>query len=122
MNKILIIEDNKEIRENLKEFLELYDYQVFTAPNGEEGVKSVYEIAPDFIICDISMPKKNGYEVFEEIKPFIRTNSIPFIFLTASAQEKDLAEGKASGAHAYVVKPYNSEDLLGLIRGLLSEK
>lgn len=111
-----------EIRDNLEEYLMLFDFEVLTAPNGEVGIKSVYDNSPDFIICDISMPIKNGYEVFKEIKPFITTNSIPFIFLTASAQQKDLAEGKASGADAYVIKPYDSEKLLGLIRKILAEK
>jgi len=122
MEKILVIEDNKEIRDNLEEFLELSDYEVHTAPNGEEGVIKVYDLTPDFIICDISMPKKNGYEVFAEIKSFIRSNNIPFIFLTASAQQKDLAQGKASGADAYVIKPYKSDELLSLIKSILKER
>lgn len=122
MDKILIIEDNMEIRDNLEEYLLLCDFEVITAVNGEEGIKSVYEHLPNFIICDISMPIKNGYEVFSEIKPFIATNNIPFMFLTASAQQKDLAQGKATGADAYVVKPYDSENLLSLIRELLSKK
>lgn len=122
MQKILIIEDNLNIRENLEEYLMLYDYKVFTAPNGLEGIESVRKHKPDFIICDISMPIKNGYEVFQEIQPYLKDNNVPFIFLTASAQEKDLAEGKASGADAYVVKPYNSEDLLKLIARLLNNK
>lgn len=111
-----------EIRENLEELLDLYDYNVSTAVNGAEGIAKVYEYTPDFIICDISMPLKNGYEVFEEIKPFIKSKNIPFIFLTASAQEKDIAEGKTSGAHAYVVKPYNSDELVGLIQRIMEER
>lgn len=122
MGKILVIEDNMEIRDNLEEFLMLSDFEVITAANGEEGIKSVFKNTPDFIICDISMPIKNGYEVFQEIKSFITTNSISFIFLTASAQQKDLAQGKASGADAYVVKPYDSEKLLELIKNILSQK
>jgi len=119
MTKILVIEDNKEIRENLAEFLGIHNYQVSTAIDGAEGVSEVFQNTPDFIICDVSMPRKNGYEVFQEIKSFIHTNKIPFIFLTASAQEKDIASGETSGAHAYVVKPYNSEDLLRLIENIL---
>jgi len=122
MEKILIIEDNEDIRENLEEYLTLFNYNVITAKNGSEGIKAVYDNTPNFIICDISMPIKNGYEVFEEIKPFITSKKIPFIFLTASAQEKDLAQGKASGANAYIVKPYNSEQLLKLIRKILDEQ
>jgi len=121
MEKILVIEDNLAIRENLEEFLMLHDYQVSTAKDGEEGISEVYENTPDFIICDISMPKKNGYDVFEEVKDFIKTRKIPFIFLTASAQEKDIAEGKVSGADAYVVKPYKSDELLELIRKILNQ-
>lgn len=126
MRKILVIEDNKEIRENLEEYLleeylTISDFIVCTAVNGLEGVNAVYEHEPDFIICDISMPIKNGYEVFQEIETHIRTQQIPFIFLTASAQEKDLAQGKASGADAYVIKPYDSAMLLQLIQSLLND-
>ena len=122
MKRILIIEDNKEIRENLEEFLSLNNFEVFTSIDGEAGIKLIHETYPHLIICDISMPRKNGYEVFDEIKPYINKNNIPFVFLTANAQEKDKAKGNASGAQAYVVKPYNSNELILLIKQLLEKE
>lgn len=121
MKKILVIEDNQDIRENLEEILELADYQVITAGNGGVGVDKVFSEQPDFIICDISMPIKNGYEVFETIAAHIKENRIPFIFLTASAQQRDIAKGKVSGADAYMTKPFQIDDLLETISDLLKK-
>lgn len=122
MYKILVIEDNEDIRENLEELLELADYEVITAENGAVGIEKALSESPDFIICDISMPLKNGYEVFEEITPFLKTHQVPFMFLTASAQERDIALGRTSGADAYLTKPFQTDYLLSTIEKLLQKK
>ena len=119
MKKILVIEDNEDIRENLEELLELADYEVTTADNGAIGIKLAHSENPDLIISDISMPIKDGYEVFQTLRSFLKEKKIPFIFLTASAQEKDIAKGKATGADAYLTKPFHTELLLELIADLL---
>lgn len=119
MTKILVIEDNEDIRENLEELLELSNYQVVIAENGAIGIEKVFSEKPNLIICDISMPEKDGYEVFETITPFIKKNRIPFVFLTASAQEKDVAKGRTSGADAYITKPFQVDHLIKIISNLL---
>lgn len=121
MHKILVIEDNPYIRENLEELLEISDYKPVLAENGAIGIDKVFSENPDLIICDISMPLKNGYEVFEAVQSYIKEHSIPFIFLTASAQERDIAEGKASGADAYMTKPFEAEVLLEVISNLIKK-
>ena len=119
MKTILIIEDNTDIRENLEEILELDGYNVSSAPNGKIGLEKALHENPHLILCDISMPIKNGYEVFAAIQlpPF--TQSFPFIFLTASAQEKDIAMGKTLGADAYMTKPFQVDELLSTIKNIL---
>jgi len=119
--KILVIEDHVAIRENLEELLLLSDYQVLTAENGAVGIEQAYKEVPDLIICDISMPIKDGYEVFETLGPFLHEKKISFIFLTASAQERDIAKGKVSGADAYMTKPFQVNELLDLIAKLLNQ-
>jgi CheY-like chemotaxis protein len=121
MKHLLIIEDNKYIRENLEEILELEGYQVTSASNGEIGIEKALKVKPDCILCDISMPVKTGYEVFETLKPFLQSNSIPFVFLTASAQQKEIARGKIAGVDGYLTKPFQMKELLKVIEGLLKK-
>ncbi len=122
MYKILVIEDNPDIRENLEEILELADYDVFTAENGAIGIDMAKTENPDLIICDISMPIKNGYEVYETLAPILKEKPIGFMFLTASAQQKDIAQGKVSGADEYMTKPFLTDELLENIRRILQSK
>lgn len=119
MHKILVIEDNDDIRENLEELLELANYQVSIAENGAIGIEKATNEQFDLIICDISMPAKDGYEVFETLNPILKAEQIPFMFLTASAQERDIAKGKVSGADAYLTKPFQVDHLLDTIENLL---
>ncbi len=119
MASILIIEDNEAIRENLEELLELEGYDLSTAENGEVGVAKFHESNPDLVICDVSMPVKNGYEVLEDLLPFLKEGNSKFMFLTASAQESQIAKGRASEADAYMVKPYDTEELLFVIKSML---
>jgi len=119
MHTILIIEDNQDIRENLEEHLEIAGYNIITAENGAIGIEKAFSENPDFIISDIAMPIKDGYDVFEALESHLQKNKIPFIFLTASAQERDIAKGKVSGADAYLTKPFQIDHLLGVISELL---
>ncbi len=122
MSTILVIEDNADILENLEELLILSDYEVLTASNGCAGIDLAQKEIPDLILCDITMPKKNGYEVLEALKSQISQHSIPFIFLTANAQEKDIAMGKSSKADYYITKPFKVSELLKVIRLFLNKK
>lgn len=116
MKKILIIEDDPFIRENVFEVLELSGYKAFTASNGKEGIMLAFEIIPDLIICDIMMPKMDGYEVKDKLSQNPRTKSTPFIFLTAKAEIKELRYGMALGADDYITKPFEIADLLQSIK------
>jgi len=115
MKKILLIEDNKDMRENTKEILELANYKVFAARNGKEGVEAAKKERPDLIICDIMMPVLDGYGVLHLLAKSDETASIPFIFLTAKAERSELRKGMEMGADDYVTKPFDDIELLNAI-------
>ena len=115
MKKVLLIEDTDEIRENIAEILELNHYQIFAAVNGQDGRDLAEKHQPDVIVCDIKMPKMNGFELIEALHTDEVMKEIPFIFISASAQKKDLEKGKLSGAFAYLTKPFSADDLIRTI-------
>lgn len=113
--KILIIEDEKYVRENLEYVLENSGYDVFTTDNGKSGLKLATEINPALIICDILMPGMSGYEVLQNINSNDELKLIPFIFLTAKAGTTDLRKGMELGADDYIFKPYSIKNLLSSV-------
>jgi DNA-binding response OmpR family regulator len=115
MKKILLIEDNPEIRENTAEILSLANYDVITAENGKVGVALAQEQSPDLIICDIMMPELDGYGVLHILSKGDDTASIPFIFLTAKTEKSDLRKGMELGADDYLTKPFDDTELLNAI-------
>lgn len=115
MKKILLIEDNMEMRENTAEILGLANYQVFTAENGKEGVRLAQSEKPDLIICDIMMPELDGYGVLHMLSKAPETASIPFIFLTAKAEKADHRKGMTMGADDYLTKPFDDMELLSAV-------
>ena len=115
MNKILLIEDNLEVRENTSELLELADYTVLTAENGKVGVQKAKEFMPDLIICDIMMPELDGYGVLQLLSKNPKTNGIPFIFLSAKSEKSDFRKGMNLGADDYLTKPFEEMDLINAI-------
>ncbi|HTL82177.1 MAG TPA: response regulator [Bacteroidia bacterium] len=115
MKKILLIEDNQEMRENTAEILELAKYRVLTAANGKEGVRLAQSESPDLIICDIMMPELDGYGVLHMLSKIEQTASIPFIFLTAKAEKTDQRRGMEMGADDYLTKPFDDMELLGAV-------
>ncbi len=121
MTRVLLIEDDKVLRENTAELLELSDYEVFTAPNGELGLKSINTNLPDIIICDIMMPKLDGYEVLNEVIKNNRTKHIPFIFLSAKTEHQDVRKGMNLGADDYITKPLTEDDLINAIKSRLAK-
>ncbi len=112
MKKILVIEDNLEVRENLSEILELSGYQVSMAEDGKKGVELAVAEKPDLIICDVMMPKLDGFGVLNILSKKSETASIPFIFLTAKAEKTDLRRGMNLGADDYITKPFFKDELL----------
>jgi CRP-like cAMP-binding protein/CheY-like chemotaxis protein len=115
MKKILLIEDNFEVRENLEEILGLSNYEVFTAANGVEGVEMALKVNPDLIICDVMMPKLDGFGVLRILSQKAQTSDIPFIFLTAKTDKSDFRMGMNLGADDYITKPFHHMELLDAI-------
>jgi CheY-like chemotaxis protein len=114
-SKILIIEDNKDVRENLEELLALSGYQVQTAENGKAGAAKAMETVPDLILCDIMMPELDGFGVLRILSNNPVTMDIPFIFLTAKTEKEDFRKGMGLGADDYITKPYDDVQLLDTI-------
>lgn len=121
MKKILLIEDNKLVRENTSEILELSGYKVLTAKNGKEGVELAQSEKPDLIVCDIMMPVLDGYGVLHLLAKNNETASIPFIFLTAKTERSDMRKGMEMGADDYVTKPFDEVELLNAIERRLKK-
>lgn len=115
MKKILLIEDNPEMRENTAEILELSNYDIITAENGKIGVEKAKTEQPDLIICDVMMPELDGYGVLFALSKIPETASIPFIFLTAKADKADFRKGMSHGADDYLTKPFDDMELLDAI-------
>ena len=121
MKKVLIIEDNNDILENTAEILELSNYEVVTAANGKIGVEKALATKPDLILCDIMMPELDGYGVLHMIQKHPDTEHTPFIFLTAKTEQKDVRKGMALGADDYILKPFDTTDLLNAIEGRIKK-
>jgi len=115
MKKILLIEDNADIRDNTGEILVLAGYEVITAENGKAGVHKAQEQTPDLIICDIMMPELDGYGVLHILSKSPATARIPFIFLTAKTEKADIRKGMELGADDYLTKPFSDSELLNAI-------
>ena len=115
MQKILIIEDNQDVRENLAEILTLSGYAASTAENGKVGAAKAQEELPDLILCDIMMPELDGYGVLHILSRSAVTADIPFIFLTAKAEKEDFRRGMSLGADDFITKPFDDVALLQTI-------
>lgn len=114
--QILIIEDEKILRENTAEIIAHYDFRAITASSGEEGVKMAAQFAPDIIICDIMLPGIDGYEVLNSIKRLPGLISTAFIFLTVKSTRSDIRTGMNMGADDYLTKPFTKEELISSIK------
>lgn len=115
MKKILVIEDNAEVRENLVEILELSGYQVITAEDGKIGVEIALRDLPDLVLCDVMMPRLDGFGVLNILSKKSNTADIPFVFLTAKTEKSDFRRGMNLGADDYITKPFYKDELLAVI-------
>ncbi|NEQ66187.1 MAG: hybrid sensor histidine kinase/response regulator [Symploca sp. SIO1B1] len=122
MTKILVIEDEELVRENLLDFLEAEDYQTIDACNGKIGVELAQKHLPDLIICDVMMPELDGYGVLEKLSNNSATATIPFIFLTAKADKTDRRDGMNLGADDYLTKPFTIMELKSAIEARLGRQ
>ena len=121
MKKILLIEDNEDVRINTAEILELSNYKVFVAENGKTGVEQAIEHLPDLIICDIMMPVLDGYGVLHAVHKNEAIKNTPFIFLTAKADRNDFRKGMELGADDYITKPFSGTELLNAVDSRLKK-
>ncbi|MDF2449951.1 MAG: transcriptional regulator [Bacteroidota bacterium] len=119
--KILLIEDNQDVRENTAEILTLAQYDVITAVNGKDGVEKAQKEKPDLIICDIMMPVLDGHGALHLLSKNEETAGIPFIFLTAKAERGDFRKGMEMGADDYLTKPFDDVELLNAIESRLKK-
>lgn len=119
--KILLIDDEKQLLQNLKQILEFENFEVVTANNGVEGLIQYENENPDLIICDVMMPEMDGIEFIGNLRAKGFTSK-PFIFLTAKSDYDDLREGMNFGADDYLVKPVKSSQLIEAIYARLQRK
>src|SRR5882724_7863270 len=122
MKKILIIEDQPQMRRNLATILEMEGFEILSAENGRRGVELARAFQPDLIICDVMMPELDGYGVLKALRAEKATATIPFIFLTAKGEKTDQREGMNSGADDYLAKPVAREDLLAAVNAKLERQ
>ncbi|MBX2828294.1 MAG: response regulator [Flavobacteriaceae bacterium] len=121
MKKVLIIEDDTALRENTAELLEISGYTIVTAPNGRVGIEKAKAEAPDIVVCDIMMPEVDGYQVLESLSNHADTRYIPFIFLSAKTEHKEIRKGMDLGADDYLTKPFEEEELLSALESRLAK-
>lgn len=121
MKKILLIEDNADIRENTCEILELAGYKVIPAENGKIGLEQALKAGPDLIICDIMMPVLDGYGVLHVLQKNENLQHVPFIFLSAKSERPDMRRGMEMGADDYITKPFTETELLSAIESRLKK-
>ncbi|MBC6365889.1 response regulator [Algoriphagus sp. AK58] len=119
---ILLIEDEIELQQNLKEILEYSGFKLLTADHGQEAVVKLENYEIDLVICDIMMPLMDGFEVLEYIRSQEKFTSIPFIFLSAKARKDDQEKGIAMGADDYLTKPISARLLLNSVFSVLEKK
>lgn len=121
MKKVLLIEDDMALRENTAELLELSNYEVTTAPNGRIGIDLAIANPPQIVVCDIMMPEVDGYGVLEALSSNPSTSHIPFIFLSAKTEHKEIRKGMDMGADDYLTKPFEEEELISAIESRIAK-
>ncbi|EDX78164.1 hypothetical protein MC7420_7902 [Coleofasciculus chthonoplastes PCC 7420] len=115
MVKILVIEDEESVRENILELLDAEGFDAIIAENGQKGLHLAQQHDPDLILCDVLMPEMDGYGVLSALRSQGKTATIPFLFLTAKAAKTDIKQGMNLGANAYLTKPFTLAELLDAI-------
>ncbi len=119
MRRILVIDDERALRETLIEILSFEDFETFDAEDGLTGLQLAQQYLPDLILCDVAMPGLDGFGVLAALKEDPQTAPIPVILLTARAEKTFAESGMAMGAKAYITKPFTIDSLLETIMSLL---
>jgi len=118
MKRILLIEDNHNLREEISNVLELEGFDVRTAENGRVGLARIQEEVPDLVLCDLMMPDMDGYETLKAIRGNPATHTLPVILLTARDDDECRTKGNELGASDYVTKPFKIPDLIRAVQGV----
>lgn len=121
MAKILIAEDEKDIRDLVSFTLQFAGHEVLSTTNGEEAYQAAQKELPDLILLDVRMPRMNGYEVCKLIKSNNSTQHIPVVFLSAKGQESEVETGLEAGAEEYILKPFSPDQLTDQVTGVLAK-
>jgi len=116
MNSIVVIDDDKSLRQMIRDFLELENYTVILAENALDGLKIIDRYMPDLIICDVMMPQMNGFELKQALTENAETKIIPFIFLTSQTERENMRTGMQLGADDYLFKPVIADELLKAVK------
>ena len=119
MAKILIAEDEHDIRELVAFKLRFAGHEVATTANGDEAVQMALQIIPDLILMDVRMPRMTGYDACRTMKADPVLKDIPIVFLSAKGQESEIAAGLEAGAEAYLLKPFAPDQLTERVNGIL---
>jgi two-component system alkaline phosphatase synthesis response regulator PhoP len=121
MTKILIAEDEPDIRDLIAFTLRFAGYEVVTGINGEDAVQLARKEFPDLILLDVRMPKMTGYDACKEIKADSTLKDIPVVFLSAKGQEAEIRDGMEAGAEEYLLKPFAPDQLTERVRAVLAK-
>ncbi len=121
MAKILVAEDERDIRELIAFMLQYAGFDVELCSNGVEAVEKAQRIIPDLILMDVRMPRMTGYQACEALKGNPLTQNIPVIFLSAKGQESEIQEGLEAGAVEYILKPFTPDELTAQVNKVLRE-
>lgn len=121
MAKILIAEDERDIRDLVAFTLRFAGYEVFTATNGEEAIELAPKVNPDLVLMDVRMPRMTGYEACKIMKNNASLRDIPVVFLTARGQESEIQQGLEAGAEEYLLKPFAPDQLTARVKAVLAK-
>ena len=121
MIKILVAEDERDIRELIAFTLRFAGFDVELASNGEDAVKKAPQMQPDLILMDVRMPRMTGYQACDALKKLPETEDIPVVFLSAKGQESEIQEGLKAGAMDYILKPFAPDELTAQVKKILKE-
>lgn len=122
MSKILVIEDNADIRNTVIDVLTFNDFEVVQAEDGIRGFEVAKNELPDLVLCDVLMPRQNGWETLEKFRSTSEFKHTPFVFTTALSRMDDMRKGMGLGADDYITKPFDNHDLVNTIRRLLLKR
>lgn len=122
MAKIVIADDERDIRDLITFTLKFAGYDVIPTANGEEAYQAAMTNIPDLVLLDVRMPRMTGYEACQCIKANASTRSIPVVFLSAKGQESEVKTGMEAGAEEYILKPFSPDQLIARVKEILARK